>query len=156
MTTLEQYRNARGRLERGSVELPREMIRPEWAINKLDEIMVRDWNHVGFDERLTQEAVTNQLADIYCTLRSYFAMRMHSTASTIISECEELFIKKNADYGDAYAQLGPVGVVMAVYHKLRRLAVLQKNAAQVTTEGVSDTMRDCLNYLILTLCAFSA
>ncbi len=37
-------------------------------------------------------------------------------------EAIELFTKKNADYGDAFADYGPVGVIVRMGDKIRRLS----------------------------------
>jgi len=59
----------------------------------------------------------------------------------------ELFKKKNADYGDAFATYGPVGVIVRVGDKIQRLTSVSKNGvALVDNEGLRDTLIDLHNY----------
>lgn len=151
MTTLAQYRNARTLLEKGSVQLDREVVRPKWAISQLDQFVESTWNSAGFGKQFNQEEIISRLADVYMTLRGHFALRLSTTISNLNEQCEGLFVKKNADYGDSFAHIGPVGVVLSVYNKLKRMASLQEHAPQVTSESMTDTMTDCLNYCIMTV-----
>lgn len=154
-TTLEKYRRARRILEEGRVYLYTGDY-SETAISNLDKLVEHEWNVVRFKKDLTKEKVIQELADLYMTLRTHFSLRLNTTVSLLNTTCEELFLKKNADYGDAYAKLGPLGVVVAVYNKLKRLQVLQKKSAQIVTESIEDTMVDMLNYCILTVCTLQS
>jgi hypothetical protein len=59
----------------------------------------------------------------------------------------ELFKRKNADYGDAFATYGPVGVIVRMGDKIQRLTSVTKNGvALVDTEGLRDTLIDLHNY----------
>jgi len=59
----------------------------------------------------------------------------------------ELFKKKNADYGDAFAAYGPVGVIVRMGDKINRLTSVSKNGvALVDNEGLRDTLIDLHNY----------
>jgi hypothetical protein len=59
----------------------------------------------------------------------------------------ELFKKKNADYGDAFATYGPVGVIVRMGDKIQRLTSVSKNGvALVDNEGLRDTLIDLHNY----------
>jgi hypothetical protein len=44
----------------------------------------------------------------------------------IQSEALELFTKKNADYRDAFAKYGVIGVLMQIEHKLQRSMSITK------------------------------
>ncbi len=62
-------------------------------------------------------------------------------------EAIELFKKKNADYGDAFANYGPVGVVVGMGDKISRLtSVTKSGVTMVNTESVRDTLIDLHNY----------
>jgi len=71
----------------------------------------------------------------------------------------ELFIKKNADYGDAFAKYGFVGVLMRIEDKIQRaLSITNKGITLVNDEGIKDTLIDLHNYaamaiMLLTPCA---
>ena len=59
----------------------------------------------------------------------------------------ELFKKKNADYGDAFATYGPVGVIVRMGDKINRLTSVSKNGvALVDSESLRDTLIDLHNY----------
>ena len=62
-------------------------------------------------------------------------------------EARELFIKKNTDYGDAFAGYGPVGVIVRIGDKVQRLAQVSKSGINlVSDEDVRDTLIDLHNY----------
>ena len=63
----------------------------------------------------------------------------------------ELFSRKNADYGDAFANYGIVGVMVRMGDKIARINSLSKNKGQVTDESIVDTFIDLYNYCIMTL-----
>jgi len=63
------------------------------------------------------------------------------------SEGLELFRKKNIDYGDSFANYGPIGVIMRMGDKINRLSsVTQRGVNLVDTESVRDTLIDLHNY----------
>jgi hypothetical protein len=47
------------------------------------------------------------------------------------AEALELFARKNADYGDAFAEYGVIGVLMRIEDKLRRSMSITKNGVNV-------------------------
>ena len=59
----------------------------------------------------------------------------------------ELFKKKNADYGDAFANYGVVGVLVRMGDKISRLqSISTKCVSLVNTESLRDTLIDLHNY----------
>jgi len=63
------------------------------------------------------------------------------------AEALELFTRKNADYGDAFANYGPVGVIMRMGDKIQRLMSITKTSVQmVDSESLRDTLIDLHNY----------
>ena len=63
------------------------------------------------------------------------------------NEALELFIKKNTDYGDAFASYGTVGVIVRMGDKIQRLiSVSNTGVALVDTESLRDTLIDLHNY----------
>ena len=59
----------------------------------------------------------------------------------------ELFEKKNKDYGDAFANYGPVGVIVRMGDKINRLSSVTKNQVSlVQNESIRDTLIDLHNY----------
>ena len=64
----------------------------------------------------------------------------------------ELFIKKNSDYGDAFAKYGVIGVLMRIEDKIQRSLSITKNGVNlVNDEGIRDTLLDLHNYAAMAL-----
>ena len=62
-------------------------------------------------------------------------------------EALQLFSKKNKDYGDSFAQFGPIGVIIRMQDKINRLANITKtNITLVESESLRDTLIDLHNY----------
>ena len=59
----------------------------------------------------------------------------------------ELFKRKNKDYGNAFANHGPIGVIIRMGDKINRLmSVSQTGVNMVKTESLRDTLIDLHNY----------
>ena len=59
----------------------------------------------------------------------------------------DLFIRKNADYGDAFATYGAVGVIVRMGDKISRLSSINTtNITLVNDESIKDTLIDLHNY----------
>ena len=70
----------------------------------------------------------------------------------IQKEALELFTKKNADYGDAFAKYGVIGVLMRIEDKLQRSVSITKNGVNlVQDERIRDTLLDLHNYAAMAL-----
>jgi len=70
----------------------------------------------------------------------------------IQSEAFALFTKKNADYGDAFAKYGVIGVLMRIEDKLQRSMSITKNGVNlVNDEGMRDTLLDLHNYAAMAI-----
>jgi hypothetical protein len=70
----------------------------------------------------------------------------------IQSEGLALFTKKNADYGDAFAKYGVIGVLMRIEDKIQRSLSITKNGVNlVSDEGIKDTLLDLHNYAAMAL-----
>ena len=67
-------------------------------------------------------------------------------------EALELFKIKNADYGDAFAKYGVIGVLMRIEDKIQRAMSITKNGVNlVNDEGIRDTLLDLHNYAAMAL-----
>ncbi len=66
----------------------------------------------------------------------------------IQEECLKIFEKKNADYGDAFATHGVVGVLVRINDKLSRFTNITTKGIEinVTDETLKDTLMDLHNY----------
>ena len=67
------------------------------------------------------------------------------------AEALELFTRKNADYGDAFAKYGVIGVLMRNEDKLQRsrsrsMSITKNGVNLVDDEGIRDTLIDLHNY----------
>ena len=73
----------------------------------------------------------------------------------ICKELNEIYIKKNSDYGDSfgetYRKLGIISAVTRISDKTNRLQNLCINDTKVKDESIRDTLIDLANYAILTL-----
>ena len=59
----------------------------------------------------------------------------------------ELFKKKNQDYGDAFANFGPIGVIVRMGDKIQRaLSIKKKGIKMINEESIRDTLIDLNNY----------
>ena len=64
----------------------------------------------------------------------------------------ELFKRKNADYGDAFANYGSVGVIVRMGDKIQRLvSVTNKGINLINTESLRDTLIDLHNYAAMAI-----
>ena len=64
----------------------------------------------------------------------------------------ELFKKKNADYGDAFAEFGVIGVLMRIEDKIKRSLSITKNGITlVDDEKIRDTLIDLHNYAAMAI-----
>ena len=70
----------------------------------------------------------------------------------IQNEGLELFLKKNSDYGDAFAKYGTIGVLIRIGDKISRLInISNKNISLVNDESMKDTLIDLHNYAAMAL-----
>jgi hypothetical protein len=66
---------------------------------------------------------------------------------SIQDECRELFYKKNQDYGDAFSEYGPVGVLIRLGDKIKRMTSITKSGVNlIDNETLRDTLLDMHNY----------
>lgn len=72
--------------------------------------------------------------------------------SQIQQQALELFKKKNADYGDAFAKYGIIGILIRINDKIQRSITINKNGINlVTDETLRDTLLDLHNYAAMGL-----
>lgn len=70
----------------------------------------------------------------------------------IQAEGLELFKKKNADYGDAFAKFGVIGVLMRIEDKIQRsISITSKGVNLVDDETIKDTLIDLHNYAAMAI-----
>lgn len=77
----------------------------------------------------------------------------------ICKSLNELYARKNSDYGDSFGKsFNEYGLTMACIRledKLNRIKALSKQEAQVSDESITDTLMDLANYAIMTLIEMS-
>lgn len=67
-------------------------------------------------------------------------------------EALTLFTKKNADYGDAFAKYGVIGVLLRIEDKIQRsISISRSGINMVDDERLYDTMLDLHNYAAMAL-----
>ena len=70
----------------------------------------------------------------------------------IQEEAKSLFKRKNADYGDAFADYGTVGVLVRMGDKIRRLqSISNRGINLVKDESLRDTLIDLHNYAAMAI-----
>jgi hypothetical protein len=71
---------------------------------------------------------------------------------TVQQEAHNLFIQKNKDYGDAFANYGTIGVIVRMGDKIHRLVNITKNGINlIQTESLRDTLIDLHNYAAMAI-----
>ena len=67
-------------------------------------------------------------------------------------EALDLFIKKNADYGDAFETFGTIGVLIRIEDKIKRcISISSKKVQLIDDETLRDTLIDLHNYAAMAL-----
>ena len=73
----------------------------------------------------------------------------------ICAELNDLYSRKNADYGDSFGEtfrkLGVISAVTRITDEINRLQSLCVRVAQVPDESVRDTLLDLANYAIMSV-----
>jgi hypothetical protein len=73
----------------------------------------------------------------------------------ICREIHEMYIKKNADYGDSvgelYKKLGDISFLTRISDKYNRLMNLMTTEGEQNYESIEDTIQDMANYCIIWL-----
>ena len=76
-----------------------------------------------------------------------FSMERAEQHLKVQREAHQLFLRKNKDYGDAFASFGPIGVIVRLGDKIRRLATVTNNGITIVkNESLRDTLIDLHNY----------
>lgn len=77
------------------------------------------------------------------------AQKMHDAHK----ELQEIFIKKNTDYGNSFEESlekhGLIAAIVRMEDKMSRLNTLSKQEALVSDESLIDTLKDLSNYALM-------
>ena len=69
-----------------------------------------------------------------------------------MKENRELYIRKNADYGNSFEDFAWIGLLVRLNDKINRiLCLMDSGNIKVKDERVEDTIQDLYNYGILSL-----
>lgn len=94
------------------------------------------------------------LATIFRSCSKHAATYEDCEQLTLWKRMEEMYIAKNADYGDSWSQeLDMFGIIcmrIRAFEKLNRIISITQNGAKVLSEKVSDTLQDICNYCVMT------
>ena len=72
--------------------------------------------------------------------------------TNIQKEAFDLFLQKNTDYGDAFANYGPIGVLVRIGDKIQRLQhISNTDITLVKAESLRDTLIDLHNYAAMAI-----
>jgi hypothetical protein len=72
--------------------------------------------------------------------------------TAVQNELRDLFARKNADYGDAFAKYGPVGVIVRMEDKMQRIMSISNTGINlVPDESLRDTLLDLANYATMAI-----
>ena len=76
-----------------------------------------------------------------------------SQLEEIQQSCKEIFKKKNADYGNAFATYGVVGVLVRIGDKLARFSNISSKNIEINVddETIRDTLMDLHNYAAMAI-----
>ena len=86
------------------------------------------------------ETTGNMMRDMTCDTRV-------EQLNMVQKEALNLFTKKNADYGDAFARYGTVGILVRLGDKIHRFLSITSNGVNlVEDEKLRDTLLDLHNY----------
>lgn len=78
----------------------------------------------------------------------------------ILDTLHDIYVRKNADYGDSFAksvqEFGLTAALVRMSDKLERAKRLAKAETQVKDESLRDTLLDLANYAVMTIMAFDS
>lgn len=102
-------------------------------------------------------SLLNLLFEIHIHSAAFLYDRLEYIDIRSVQEAgKQLFQKKNADYGDAFAIYGVIGVLIRMQDKISRYINLKSKASttdmiKVSTETVTDTLIDLNNYAAMAI-----
>lgn len=97
----------------------------------------------------------NGYKDLVAEIRKAAYEQVATPFRKALVEMDELYMRKNTDYGDSFAEeLDEDGLIIAKFMlriKLKRFTRLIKHDNQVKDESMRDTLIDLANYAVMTL-----
>jgi hypothetical protein len=118
--------------------------------NKIEKVLNENGLFYGFKNKCCQK-INGKLVDVI-TENKFASIDRVKQMENVQNEGLELFKKKNADYGDAFANYGTVGVIVRMGDKIQRLvSVSDRQISLVDTETLRDTLIDLHNYAAMAI-----
>jgi hypothetical protein len=74
---------------------------------------------------------------------------------SVIQQCEDIFLKKTADYGTAWRVLRPISIVDQIYIKAYRIRTIQEVGEQKVGDDIKGEFIGIINYSIIGLIQLS-
>ncbi|CAK0777527.1 hypothetical protein CCP3SC1AL1_900001 [Gammaproteobacteria bacterium] len=112
------------------------------------EVSTGLWTHELLSVWLNLPSSTFICACIYAY--TYFLRSAHAYVAQPQVQAREMFVKKNADYGNVFLNLGVPGIITRLGDKVARIAALRRGPSpQVVDESLGDTLIDAANYAIM-------
>lgn len=69
----------------------------------------------------------------------------------VISTCQDIFDKKNKDYGTSWRILRPESITDQIFIKAQRIRTLQENGFSKVNEGIEPEFIGIINYCVMAL-----
>ena len=113
----------------------------------------------NLDVEITKICINNNIEDIFSALKIiclsclvYLKLNKGDEYLTTQKRNRDLFIQKNSDYGNSFADFTFLGLIVRLNDKINRLMSLTSNIVyKVKDESVMDTINDLYNYSVLSL-----
>ena len=99
------------------------------------------------------KSIYETLINITLLTLNYMHKSTSTSKDTIISSNQQLFERKNQDYGNSFVDYGLIGVLVRLNDKINRLLTLLNptTTPQVHDERIEDTLNDLYNYGVIAL-----
>lgn len=115
-------------------------------------------NSISFPEKFGLD-IKSLLLSMHTITGKILSEKKNMTIEEIRNTALELFARKNADYGDAFAEYGLLGVIVRIGDKVFRLKTLTENntkTLQVKEESINDTLEDLFNYSAMAVMLYNS
>ena len=112
----------------------------------------------SLDVKLTSISIVKNVDNIFSSLKFiclsclvYLKINNGDEYLTTQKNNRDLFIQKNNDYGNSFADFTFLGLIIRLNDKINRLVSLTRSDNKVKDESVMDTINDLYNYTVLSL-----
>ena len=99
-----------------------------------------------------QTCIYDILKRINLECLDYLAHKLCVSRENVIENNRNLFLAKNADYGNSFEDFGFLGIMVRLNDKINRMkSLVEKETSEVSSESFMDTVQDLYNYTLLGL-----